>query len=88
MAAETVKSALLAVIDKTSSQSPRSCKLREWGKQILEKSQSEEESFDTFSIEVVLYLQGIVSSTATKYKLSSSKREHLWKKISLDSNEK
>ncbi len=81
MAAETVISAFLTVIEKTPSQYPRSCKLREWGKEILAKAGSEDDCFDKFSTEVVVYLQNMVSSTANKYKLTSSKRDRLWRKF-------
>lgn len=79
MAAETVKSAILSVIEKTPSEAPRSKKLREWSQEIL--AQSDRECFEKFSTEMVVYLQDVVSSTAKPYKLTSSKREHLWTKF-------
>lgn len=84
MATGIVRSALCTVIERTPSQSSRSCKVRKWAQEVLDKAcqgESEIEQFDNFCAGLVKHLQAMISSTASKYKLQSSKREHLWREF-------
>lgn len=86
MASGMVRSAITTVVEKTPSQSSRSCKLRRWAEEILEKccqGDAEADEFDSFSSEIMKYFKQMVSTTAARYKLNSTKREHLWRKFHL-----
>lgn len=84
MATGIVRSALSTVIEKTPSQSSRSCKVRHWAQEILDKAcqgESEIEQFDSFCAELVKHLQAMISSITSKYRLKTSKMEHLWREF-------
>ena len=87
MATGLVKGAISAVIEKTPSTSSRSCKLRKWGKEIMDKccqGEAEMDFFDDYCSELIRHLRRIVSSAFSKYKLSSTKREHVWHEFQLE----
>jgi hypothetical protein len=79
MACGIVRSAITTVMEKTPSQSPRSCKLRMWAQEILDKAcqgDAEMEDFDCFSVQILKTLKEMISSIVGRYKLQSSNREH------------
>lgn len=82
MASGIVRGAITAVVEKTPSSSSRSCKLRKWAQEVLDKAHqgdAEMEDFDQFSTDILKYFSEVISSVTNRYKLSSSKREHLWR---------
>jgi len=86
MASGIVRGAFSSVIEKSPAQSSRSCKLRQWAKQILDKAvqgEKEMEEFDRFSSEILQHLRSMIPSIASKYKLQSSKREYLWREFQI-----
>ncbi len=86
MASATVRAALAAVIQKTPAKTSRSCKLREWAQELIDKSSQGDihlEAFDKFSLEIIKCFKDMILSVADKYKLHTSKREFLWKEFHL-----
>lgn len=82
MATGIVRGALSSVIEKTPSKCARSCEVRQWAQHILDKAcqgEAEIEWFDNFCAEMVKHLQAMIPPIASKYKLQSPKREHLWR---------
>jgi hypothetical protein len=70
MACGIVRSAITTVIKKTPSQSPRSCKLRMWAQEILDKAcqgDAEMEDFDCFSVQILKTLREMISSIVGRY---------------------
>ena len=77
---DVVCEVITAAIRKTP-QSSRAVKLKQLGNTILKIDDQEckfAASFDTFSLELVSYLNGKVHSEASRYKATSSKRQKLW----------
>lgn len=81
MSTGLVRGALSLAVDKTPSTSSRSCKLREFAREIFEKVCSGDtamEILDKFSTEVVTYLRASIKSTGDKYMSNDVKRQQLW----------
>ena len=80
MATGLVRSAIVAVMEKSPTQSTRNAKLRGWGQEIIDKIQGEEEmiAFDKFSVELLRYLQEKVKFVSCECKSNNLKREKLW----------
>jgi hypothetical protein len=82
MATGVVRAAILAVMEKTPSQCPRSSKMKKWGQEILDKAcqdgSSCQEAFDAFSAKLHSYINDLIASTASRYKSTNVKRQHLW----------
>lgn len=81
MATGIVRCALSNVMDKTPSESNRSCQLRRLGQQILDKStrgEAELAVLDSFSEQLVSYFRERTHEATKSLTLNSSKRARLW----------
>ena len=69
MATGVVKSAISSVVEKTPFSYSRSCKLRKWAQEIMDKSsqgESEMNCFDKYCSEVIKHLQTVATSATSK----------------------
>ena len=81
MASGVMRCAISNVQDKTPSQSSRSCQLRRWGQEILDKStqgEAEIAAFDRFSEQLIHSTRERIQVVTKGLKLNSSKRTKLW----------
>lgn len=81
MASGMLRCAISSVKDKTPSQSSRSCQLRRWGQEILDKSaqgEAETAAFDRFSEQLIHCMRERIQVVTKGLKLNSSKRTKIW----------
>ena len=81
MASGMMRCAISNVKDKTPSQSSRSCQLRLWGEELLDKSTRGEAglaAFDRFRENLIGYIRERINHVTKGLKLNSSKRTKIW----------